>query len=118
MWFADQHKIELLMQQKWYEQTIASKLQDKYGLRYSDLTPLQLDDDEKWRTLNVNASRLERRVTDDGCEHYQHKNGRYFVLDYHFKNNEWEEVERDKYDQTPHTPKESFLQNICKLFMK
>lgn len=97
MWFADQYKDQLLIQEKMYENTITKKLYEKYGVNYTDLIPLASEDDNVWRKLDTNSNRLERRITDDGCEYYQHTDRRCFVLDYHFKDNEWREVAKERY---------------------
>lgn len=117
MWFADQFRIEMLRQEKAYENTIATNIMKKYGVLYSDLTPLILDDNDRWVKLDIEAGRLERRTTDDGCEHYQHKDGRFFVLQYHFENSEWKEVSGDMYKPVVKNSQKSLFERLRNLFI-
>lgn len=96
MWLEDFYKLHELKKQEDYERLITQNLMDKYGLSYADLIPLAFNDDV-WEDLPCTSTRQQRRSTDDGCEHYRDVDGRYYVLDYHFHNDEWREVPKDKY---------------------
>ena len=98
-----------------YVYKIAKKLRQKYKLNYNDMIPIQFEDD-KWIKCKITSTRKERRSTDDGKEHYIHKNGKHYVLDYHFHDDEWFE-----YEQLVILIKKSFITQLIenmKLYIK
>jgi hypothetical protein len=84
-----QHTITKEME---YRKVVAQNLYHSYGLKYADMKPIALDDNDQW----VHVASPDR-CTDDGCEHYEHlPTGKRYVLDYHFKDNEWREYKVPK----------------------
>jgi hypothetical protein len=70
------------------KKNITKNLKDKYNLEFSDMTLLEIDDDDHWV---ICKNTMYSRLTDDGAEHYMHSNGKHYTLDYTFNIGEWNE---------------------------
>jgi hypothetical protein len=68
MWWADQHAWTQREERSRQKAAHADALLRKHGLKYSDMVPLELEEDGSWTpVLAVDQH------TDDCCEHYLHR---------------------------------------------
>ena len=78
MFYEDRYRFTESLREKLYRYKITEKLKQKYKLDYNDMTPIAYEDNQWIKSDNI----LDRRSTDDGCEHYLHINGTHYILNY------------------------------------